>query len=361
MSDSEQGFIHLLSFALSWTTFSTVGYGHTYPQINDDAKCYYLNMICSLESFVGVLYAGFSGAILFGKVQSVYSKATVHFSELCVLRYGKGVRIDVSDNEFEEEADFHREVTTSGDLPLTSSSEHKSKDRELFVSAHSETNYKISRESYNGGYSPFPAVIFRIANTLHNIPNGEIMNVSINCVGHIEYKVHDNIRSRFPRLKIEPAVLPIFKRNAYIRHVLNHNSPLLKHDIRRQIRHNGNKWKQGTSYCCKSICQRSSVNIYSPLLTYSILSFQEWNYPQFIRSAMDFSNILITLEGTSNISKSTVYAAKTYDFREIKIGWQFVAMRYVDTKKDDKIRLDLQLLNDVVRQEGDEPVEDLFV
>lgn len=76
---------------------------------------------------------------------------------------------------------------------------------------------------------------------------------------------------------------------------------------------------------------------------------------------MDFSNILITLEGTSNISKSTVYAAKTYDFREIKIGWQFVAMRYVDTKKDDKIRLDLQLLNDVVRQEGDEPVEDLFV
>eukprot|EP00594_Rhizosolenia_setigera_P017679 CAMPEP_0178976466 /NCGR_PEP_ID=MMETSP0789-20121207/23853_1 /TAXON_ID=3005 /ORGANISM="Rhizosolenia setigera, Strain CCMP 1694" /LENGTH=288 /DNA_ID=CAMNT_0020665565 /DNA_START=690 /DNA_END=1556 /DNA_ORIENTATION=- len=288
-------------------------------------------MICSLESFVGVLYAGFSGAILFGKVQSVYSKATVQFSDLCVLRYGKGVRIDVSDNEFEEEADFHREVTNSGDLPLTSSSEHKSKDRELFVSAHSETNYKISRESYNGGYSPFPAVIFRIANTLHNIPNGEIMNVSINCVGHIEYKVRDNIRSRFPPLKIEPAVLPIFKRNAYIRHVLNQNSPLLKHDVRRQIRHNGNKWKQ------------------------------EWNYPQFIRSAMDFSNILITLEGTSNISKSTVYAAKTYDFREIKIGWQFVAMRYVDTKKDDKIRLDLQLLNDVVRQEGDEPVEDLFV
>ena len=60
------------AFALSWTTFSTVGYGSTYPalgyQNSSPTNCFFINFICSLESLVGVLYSGFCGAILFGKV-----------------------------------------------------------------------------------------------------------------------------------------------------------------------------------------------------------------------------------------------------------------------------------------------------
>ena len=53
------------AFALSWTTFSTVGYGSTYPalghQNTSPTNCFFINFICSLESLVGVLYSGFCG------------------------------------------------------------------------------------------------------------------------------------------------------------------------------------------------------------------------------------------------------------------------------------------------------------
>ena len=53
------------SFALSWTTFSTVGYGSTYPALGyqnaSPTNCFFINFICSLESLIGVLYSGFCG------------------------------------------------------------------------------------------------------------------------------------------------------------------------------------------------------------------------------------------------------------------------------------------------------------
>jgi len=54
------------AFALSWTTFSTVGYGSTYPalgwQNESPTNCVFITGICSLEAFLGVLYSGFCGA-----------------------------------------------------------------------------------------------------------------------------------------------------------------------------------------------------------------------------------------------------------------------------------------------------------
>lgn len=60
------------AFALSWTTFSTVGYGSTYPALGHEndgnpTNCLLITIVSALESFLGVLYSGFCGAILFGK------------------------------------------------------------------------------------------------------------------------------------------------------------------------------------------------------------------------------------------------------------------------------------------------------
>lgn len=60
------------AFALSWTTFATVGYGHVYPAMShqndgNPRACVFITVVMALESLFGILYGGFCGAILFGK------------------------------------------------------------------------------------------------------------------------------------------------------------------------------------------------------------------------------------------------------------------------------------------------------
>jgi hypothetical protein len=65
---------------------------------NDNpTNCSFINFVCSLEAFFGVLYSGFCGAILFGKVLRIQSHAQVIFSDPIVIRYGDGVRGGDSD------------------------------------------------------------------------------------------------------------------------------------------------------------------------------------------------------------------------------------------------------------------------
>jgi hypothetical protein len=53
------------------------GYGSTYPALGNENEnpnnCMFITLICSLEAFIGVLYSGFCGAILFGKVLRIQS------------------------------------------------------------------------------------------------------------------------------------------------------------------------------------------------------------------------------------------------------------------------------------------------
>ena len=69
-------------FHLSWTTFSTVGYGVISPatgasEFEVPSKCVGVGILGSFEAFVGVLYAGTCGAILFGKVLRSQNNAQV--------------------------------------------------------------------------------------------------------------------------------------------------------------------------------------------------------------------------------------------------------------------------------------------
>ena len=85
------------------------------------------------------------------------------------------------------------------------------------------------------------------------------------------------------------------------RHVLDETSPILKPRVRRQIRKNNGSWPE-------RLCT--------------------WNS---IRDSLQFNQILVSLNGVSNVSASDVYAQKIYDFVDVNVGYQFVNILYKDT------------------------------
>jgi hypothetical protein len=78
------------AYELSWTTFTTVGYGNSYTSTGNDLvaadgttkahECSLVVLLCNAEAFFGLLYAGMCGAILFGKVNRVQSHAKLIFA-----------------------------------------------------------------------------------------------------------------------------------------------------------------------------------------------------------------------------------------------------------------------------------------
>jgi hypothetical protein len=83
------------AYGLSWTTFSTVGYGLVHPATSattsNTRECTGITILTAIESFTGILFASFWGAIFLSKVTRVSSFAQVTFSECMVIRYGSGV------------------------------------------------------------------------------------------------------------------------------------------------------------------------------------------------------------------------------------------------------------------------------
>ena len=121
------------------------GYGSTYPALgyqNDNpTNCFFINFICSLEALIGVLYSGFCGAILFGKVLRIQSHAQVTFSDPIVVRYGPGLKEsnDRTGSDDEDDHEHHHDAEAVDKMPC-------------------------------------PVLEFRIVNRLYGEPGGEIMD-----------------------------------------------------------------------------------------------------------------------------------------------------------------------------------------
>jgi hypothetical protein len=121
-------------------------------------------------------------------------------------------------------------------------------------------------------------------------------------------------------MNIEAGEHPFFKRVWLARHVLDDSSPILKPRVRRQIRRNRGYWPE-------------KLNTYAA-----------------IRDSLQFNQILVSLNGVSNVSASDVYAQKIYDFVDINVGYQFVNILYRD--QDGSLKVDTDLINDVREQAG---------
>lgn len=158
----EAGNFFIDAFAISWTTFSTVGYGLTGPNTSNERAvdhCMGMNAIASVEAFFGVLFAGFAGAIIFGKVTRVQSIARVAWSSPMVIRYGQGVNV-------EERRSSHVQILPPADGVIPD----LKRDDDSSSSDDDET--KLS-------HLPCPVLEFRVINQLYDQVGGELINSSI--------------------------------------------------------------------------------------------------------------------------------------------------------------------------------------
>jgi hypothetical protein len=124
----------------------------------------------------------------------------------------------------------------------------------------------------------------------------------------------------FYKMVIEASGHPFFKRVWLARHILDDTSPILKPKVRRQIRRNHGYWPE------------------------------RLNSHEAVRDSLQFNQILVSLNGVSNVSASDVYAQKIYDFVDMNVGYQFVNILYKDN--DSCLKVDVDLINDVREQRG---------
>mmetsp|Transcript_14503 Transcript_14503/g.35164 ORF Transcript_14503/g.35164 Transcript_14503/m.35164 type:complete len:730 (+) Transcript_14503:96-2285(+) len=392
------------SFALSWTTFSTVGYGSTYPALgheNDNpTNCLFITFICSLESFLGVLYSGFCGAILFGKVLRIQSHAQVIFSDPIVIRYGSGMHGD-SDTVSNDEETGAKQIPcpvlefrvinrlygeTGGeimDATLTVVANIDADDAdpgledelEIGRGRHSHNHSHMRRQSstvpslggsflrsradsradsrgggrrrgsddnssndLNNGSHPDSEVNDSMSDTHSDSGRTSLDSKATGATRNTfffdsllrrqqHHAVDEDPTARlvnkriFSKLMIEAPEHPFFKRVWLGRHTLDETSPILKPRVRRQIRRNGGYWPERLN-----------------------------NY-KAVRESLQFNQILVSLNGVSNVSASDVYAQKIYDFVDINVGYQFVNVLYKD-ESNDTLKVDTELINDVRIQKG---------
>jgi hypothetical protein len=356
-----------------------------YPNISTNTpsidSCKVLTFICSLEAFVGILFGGFVGAIVFGKVSRIQSVAQVIFSDPIVVRYGPGIE-SFEDDEDEEDDDAAAESKTD--------EERKDEFTQGMGDKEPTKPKKIKK-------IPCPILELRIVNSMHSKKGGEIMDATLNVVASINAATacptllasskapsrkkkkrqlskktigapftaamkqlpgwgssspgvgtaelgatmmeavttsamvdegNSNLVARkvFCKLNVEAPDHPFFKRVWFVRHELNVESPLLTAKARRLVRKNKGFWPE------------------------------ELNHYQGVRESIQFHQLMVSMSGTSNSSASSVYGQTIYNFVDVVIGYRFATAIFRDN--GGHIRVDTSLINDVLEQNngGGEPL-----
>ena len=112
-------------------------------------------MLAAFESFVGVLFAGFALAIIFGKFSRIQSIARIVWSDVIVIQYGPGIQ------------ESHCTIANK-----TTSSSSSSSSSSLPTTGRLSSLKEI----------PCPILEFRIVNVLYQQLGGEIINATLNIV-----------------------------------------------------------------------------------------------------------------------------------------------------------------------------------
>lgn len=362
---------------------STVGYGAVYTATGNDENfsqhsCALITILCTAESFIGLLYAGICTAIMFGKIGRIQSHAQVTFSDVMCVEYGKevepssplpqsshggrdsnryprifsipkttsglrksqfknhvGVPLDTNEaviNEADEEKDEDESSRATGD----GKSNHglSEEDENTYTDENSNEN-EYDDESYDStsieGSSLdvrskrkrilCPVLRFQLVNQLANDPGGEILDAHLNFMVRKEKESYPyEPIARFLKVELEEANHPFFNRVWHGRHVLNEDSPLVSMVARQRIRENDGYWPS------------------------------DLNDPDSVRLHLRFSSVIVTMTGISSISAESVQISKRYYHHDVVIGYQFAPLLY-KTNDADKLRVDMTLINDVVEQE----------
>lgn len=360
-----------------------MGYGAVYTATGNDENfsqhsCALITILCTAESFIGLLYAGICTAIMFGKIGRIQSHAQVTFSDVMCVEYGKeaeppsplpqsshgggnssrhnrifsipkstsglrksqfsnhvGIPLDANEaviNEADEEED---EDEMSRDTGEGRSSHGVSEEDESTNADENSNENDYDEESYDstsieGSSSTVrskrkrilcPVLRFQLVNQLANDPGGEILDAHLNFMVRKEKESYPyEPIARFLKVELEEANHPFFNRVWHGRHVLNEDSPLVSMVARQRIRENDGYWPS------------------------------DLNDPDSVRSNLRFSSVIVTMTGISSISAESVQISKRYYHHDVVIGYQFAPLLYKNNDTD-KLRVDMTLINDVVEQQ----------
>jgi hypothetical protein len=308
-----------------------------------------------------VLYSGFCGAILFGKVLRIQSHAQVIFSDAIVIRYGSGIQehCDESDNSPDDDDEDKkipcpvlefRIVNRLFDEPggeimdaslnVVANVNARDADPVLIDALNSSRRSKLLRrysyrdEDYAVGSQPTSTNDSVMSDTMSDTSGrasfdsrpSKKSSILNSLVTRNHHTVDEDPSSRlvnkriFSKMYFEQCEHPFFKRVWVGRHILNRESPLVRPRVKRLIRKNNGYWPK------------------------SLNNFTD------VRKSLLFNQILVSLNGVTNLSAHEVYAQKIYDFVDVNIGYQFVNTLYKDV--DGTLKVDTDLINDVREQHG---------
>jgi hypothetical protein len=385
-------------FHLSWTTFSTVGYGLIYPatgaeEFDVSHACVGLGVLGSFEAFMGILYTGFCGAILFGKVVRSQSNAQVYFSDPIVVRYGKEeLGVGSSSSSGGSSGDGRRGQCDSERI----AEEEEEEVGEVIEKMNGEKEDYHHDDEENGntadGGIPCPSLEFRLMNRLHGIVNGEIVEAKLNCVAILDPKLcNEDILESVNKSKNanDPSSIlpdnndnnnslaspPIINEQTTISElakVLEQQSQTHKSNNKVFTFH-AHDSKQPRIFCKLTLDTeehpffrrvwfgRHRLDETSPLLTEHARNRvkenggywpADMNNYRSIKKSLHFRHILVCISGTSNANAASVYAQKVYDLVDVNVGYRFVPMNYHDEAQDGMLKTDSHLLNAVYEQRG---------
>ncbi len=220
---------HILEFAfeLSWTTFTTVGYGRIAPP-GDEEGCYATRFICSIEAIMGMGFVSMCSGVFYAKLLRFIGSAPVTFSSTLCVQYGKGLS-DRAHN-------------------MSDSSFNKSDLDDVEDEEPDERRFRYTPPSFvDKSFNPFPVIEFRIVNNRANCPTGknEIWDAQVAGIVELPLESCDTseMRNSLPfeqyatnqkvqcDLKLSPSFHPYFCRTWFLRHTLDESSPLLKDHI----------------------------------------------------------------------------------------------------------------------------------
>ncbi|KAL7545275.1 hypothetical protein ACHAWF_008623 [Thalassiosira exigua] len=307
------------AFTLSWTTFTTVGFGNVYTatgndfNIYEDKHCAGIIALCTLEAFLGLLYAGVCTSILFGKVNRIQSHAHLTFANAVCLQYeevelnSELVDGDMTDSDLEERDEGDKESIMGNTRGPISN---------LTVHLVAQSGYMFKKK-----YKGCPILKFQVVNDLCNKNGGEILDGVMKVVG-IKFRCQNgNVsHSQYVRVELVDTEHPFVGRVWHGCHVLDENSTLLTKGAKQRLKENGGSWPA------------------------------EWlKNPSKIRRKLDFQFLVVTVSGVSNLSACSVHTYKRYKFGDVIIGFDFAPIVHVN-ELTDKLEVNRALIHDVREQ-----------
>jgi len=317
------------AFALSWNTFTTVGYGMAYTSTSTDlgdvkpSQCSLVVLICTVEAFTGLLFAGMCAAILFGKVNRIQSHANIIFCNAVCLQY------EETDEGGEDEGDIgdsrHPNLLLNS-IPMVPEVDIESppatpQDQPSNIKT-GNTNGTIETPKFMDQFNGCPVLKFQVVNEHCNREGSEIVDAIMKVVG-IKFKGPGRhvTHSQYVRVNLMDFEHPFLSRVWTGVHVLDATSPLLIESARKRIRENNGSWPS------------------------------HWFDPDKIRTKLEFHDLIVTIAGISNVSAVTVHAYKRYKIGDVLIGYNFAPIVFRDPDTG-VLEVDMSMVNDVREQSG---------